>query len=119
MTDHAHDSHSRTGHVVHPMILIGTLVALLILTVATVAITWIDLGAFAIWAAMIVATIKATLVVLFFMHVWWDKPIIPIVLVTSLLLVALFVGLSLIDTTHWIPAQIPGYAPGIESHTTP
>jgi len=117
MTDHAHDS--RTGHVVSPLILIGTLAALLVLTFATVAITWVDLGAFALWAAMIIATVKATLVVLFFMHMWWDKPIIPIVFITSLLLVALFVGLSLTDTGQWLPSQIPGYAPGIEGNSTP
>ena len=107
------DLRGGTGHIVSPSILLGVLVTLLVLTFLTVAITWIDLGAFNLWAAMIIATVKAALVVLFFMHLYWDRPIIAIILIFSLLLVALFVGLSLTDTEQWLPAQIPDYAPKV------
>lgn len=39
------------------------------LTVTTAALSYIDLGAFSIVVALLIATIKGSLVVLFFMHV--------------------------------------------------
>lgn len=110
---HAAGGHGRTGHVVSPLILGGVFSALLVLTFVTVAVTWIDLGVWNLWIAMFVATIKASLVVLFFMHLWWDRPVIGIVLVFALLLVGLFIGLALTDVEQWLPAQIPGYAPKV------
>ena len=112
-------AHSGTGHVVNPLILVGTLVVLLVLTFLTVAVTWVDLGEFNLWIAMIIATIKAALVVLFFMHLYWDKPIVGVVFVTSLLLVALFIGLSMTDVDETQPQRIPGYAPAGENPVGP
>lgn len=106
--------HGGTGHVVNPLILVGTLGALLVLTFVTVAVTWTDLGEFNLWIAMIIATIKAALVVLFFMHLYWDRPIIGVVFITSLLLVALFIGLSMTDVGETQVERIPGYAPAIQ-----
>jgi cytochrome c oxidase subunit IV len=112
-SDSNHAAHAAPGHIVNPLFLFGVLTALLVLTFITVAITWVDLGKLNLWAAMIIAVIKASLVVLFFMHLYWDKPVVGIVFIFSLLLAALFVGLSLIDTTEWLPAQIPDYAPKV------
>ena len=56
-------------------------------------------------------------VVLFFMHLYWDKPIIGIVFVTSLLLVALFIGLSMTDVDQVGPQRIPDYAPAVQQST--
>lgn len=109
-----HAEHTSTGHVVSPLILVGTLLALLALTVLTVAVTWVDLGEFNLWVAMIIATVKAALVVLFFMHLYWDKPVIAITFITSLLLVALFIGLSMTDVGETQPERIPGYAPAVQ-----
>ena len=111
MSNHA--EHGGTGHVVNPLVLLGTLGALLVLTFLTVAITWVDLGEFNLWIAMIIATIKAALVLLFFMHLYWEKPIIGVVFVTALLLVTLFIGLSMTDVDQTQPQRIPDYAPAI------
>ncbi len=43
--------------------------ALMCLTVTTAAVSYIDLGQFSIVVALLIATIKGSLVVLFFMHV--------------------------------------------------
>jgi cytochrome c oxidase subunit 4 len=42
--------------------------ALMCLTVTTAAVSYLDLGAFSIVLALIIATLKGSLVVLFFMH---------------------------------------------------
>jgi cytochrome c oxidase subunit 4 len=42
--------------------------ALMVLTVTTAGLSYIDLGEFSIVVALLIATIKGSLVVLFFMH---------------------------------------------------
>lgn len=113
-TDHGHGAHAGPGHVVNPLILVGVLVTLLGLTFLTVAVTWVDLGEFNLLVAMIIAVIKGSLVCLFFMHMFWDKPIIPIVFVSALLLVGLFIGLAAVDYEQYQPDLIEGYAPAVE-----
>jgi len=103
------------GHVVPVPLLSAVLVALLALTFATVAITWVDLGGLNLWLALGVAVLKASLVALFFMHLRWDKPFNAIVFIASLALVMLFVGIALMDSRQYKPELIPGYAPGIET----
>jgi len=117
MATHAHEStagHGEVGHVVPLRILFGTLGALLVLTFVTVAITWFDLGAFNLLAALAIAVVKASLVGLYFMHLRWDRPFNAVVLIFSLVLVALFVGMALLDSLTYQPDVIPGYAPDMQ-----
>jgi cytochrome c oxidase subunit 4 len=51
------------------------LVALLILTIFTVAITKVNLGPISVTMAMVIAGMKATLVLLYFMHLKFDQKI--------------------------------------------
>lgn len=107
-------AHPTVDHVVSPRILLTVLGTLLALTFVTVAITWYDLGPFNLVAALIIATIKATLVALYFMHLRWDRPFHAVVLVSALVLLMLFVGLALLDREQYQPDLIPGYAPGMK-----
>ena len=74
------------------------LVGLTILTV--VANDW-PLGHFDIWVALTIACIKATLVALFFMHMYWDKGFNVFAFLTSFVFVTLFIGFTLLDTNHY------------------
>lgn len=115
MSDHAHDHDpNAVGHVVSMKILVGVWLALMVLTYVTVAATYIDLGEFNFPLAMLIATVKAALVCLYFMHLRWDKPFNTIVFVSSLGFVALFIGLVLTDKHEYHEDEIPGYAPLIE-----
>jgi cytochrome c oxidase subunit 4 len=82
--------------------------------VLTVAVTLVNLGAFNLWAALIIATVKASLVALYFMHLRYDESFNAIVLMAALIFLSLFVGLALLDTQHYRNDLIPGYAPAIE-----
>eukprot|EP01046_Picozoa_sp_COSAG06_P070529 COSAG06_NODE_19764_length_823_cov_1.129834_2_plen_124_part_00 len=66
------------------------LVALLILTVVTVVIAQFDFGSFNILVAMLVAVVKASLVVGFFMGLHWERGFIAVFFFASLLAIALF-----------------------------
>jgi cytochrome c oxidase subunit 4 len=92
-------AHAEIGHPVPMKVLAGTLAALLLLTVITVGATWVDFGAVAnLWIALIIATIKAILVALFFMHLAYDRPFNAVVLAAALFFVLLFVCFTLMDT---------------------
>ena len=66
------DDHPIVGHLVPMSILVWTTIALLFLTVVTVAVRYVDVGEFNIVIAIGIAVLKATLVALFFMHLKWD-----------------------------------------------
>jgi cytochrome c oxidase subunit 4 len=112
----AHDaaSHDEVGHVVPLRTLVGVLVVLLVLTVLTVAVTWVDLGDFNLLIALTIAFVKGALVLLYFMHLRWDRPFNAVVLLSALAFVMIFVGLSLLDTFSYHPDMIPGYSPQIQ-----
>jgi len=86
------------GHVVPLKILCAVFVALTLLTVLTVAASEVNFGEFNLVIALCIAVIKASLVVLFFMHLLWDKPFNAIVFVGCLIFVGLFISLTLLDT---------------------
>ena len=69
-----HDAPHGVGHVAPFKMLLGVFIALSILTVITVAASEFDFGEMNLIVAMIIAVIKAALVVLFFMHLIWDRP---------------------------------------------
>ena len=105
--------HHGVGHIAPLRALIGTGVALLILTWVTVAAASVDLGEANIWVALGIASLKGALVALFFMHLRWDRPFNSIVFVTSLGFVALFISLALTDTFEYQETKIPGDAPAV------
>ena len=113
-TAEAVGGHQGFVHIAPFRVLTAVWVTLLVLTWVTVSATGFDLGRFNLWLAMAIATIKASFVLLYFMHMRYDRPINAIVFVTALLFVMLFVGFALMDTLAYQPELIPGYAPGIE-----
>ena len=116
MTEHTTDGSDGSGHDAHVVplkLLLGVFGGLVVLTWVTVAATWVDLGAGNLWLAMAIATLKATLVALFFMHLRWDRTINAIIFLGALLFVTLFVGMLLTDTSSYLPQMIPGYAPAM------
>ena len=54
------------------------LMALLLFTFLSVAITHIELGSYTVAGALILASLKSTLVLTYFMHLKFDKPYIRI-----------------------------------------
>lgn len=78
-------------------ILLAVFFALTFLTIVTVAQASFDLGSLDVAVTMVIATIKATLVMLFFMHLAYDKPFNLIIFLSSFVFVALFIIFTLTD----------------------
>jgi len=100
---HGH-GHGHEGEFSHPMpiwMLLTVFFALLILTCLTVYQSQFDLGNMEIWMSLTIATLKAGLVIAFFMHLIWDKPLNMIIILGSLIFVALFLGFTMMDASGY------------------
>ncbi|HID76368.1 MAG TPA: caa(3)-type oxidase subunit IV [Planctomycetaceae bacterium] len=96
------------AHVVSVRVLVTVFVALMGLTALTLLAAQVDLGQANLLAALGIATVKAALVALYFMHLRYDHPFYALVFVTALLFVALFLSLTLLDTIQYQPDMLPG-----------
>lgn len=98
MSEHAaHGKHHGFAHPAPVWQLLAVFFALVGLTILTVYQATFDLGNMELVLSLIIATIKATLVILFFMHMLHDKPLNAIIFISSFVFVALFLGFTLMD----------------------
>jgi cytochrome c oxidase subunit 4 len=74
-----------------------SLITLLILTAITVGVSYINFGAMNVVVALTIATIKASLVALFFMHLLHDKPVNGLIAAAGFLFLGLFLMFTLLD----------------------
>ena len=76
----------------------GIWAALLVLTVVTAAVSFVDLGSFNTIVALVIASFKAVLVVLFFMHVkYTSEKMTKVVIVSAIFWLLILLSLSLAD----------------------
>ncbi len=77
---------------------------LMLCTYLTVQMAFIDLGAFNAVAALVIAVFKATLVVLFFMHVKYSSPLIWVIVIASTFWLGILLVLTMSDylTRSWL-----------------
>ncbi|MCX6623227.1 MAG: cytochrome C oxidase subunit IV family protein [Acidobacteria bacterium] len=92
MSDHS-TTHTHGG----PRIYLTVLSALMVLTVITVFAAGFNFGSMNGVIALVIASVKASLVALFFMHLRWDKPLNAIIFVSSLFFLGLLLMMTLID----------------------
>lgn len=85
-------------HVLPLKMYLGVAGALLVLTVVTVAVSYVDFGPFNMVIAMGIAAMKATLVALIFMHLYYDDKLYLTIFIMSILMLALFIVITLFDT---------------------
>ncbi len=72
--------------------------ALIVLTAITVGVSFIDLGGWNAIVAVVIASVKATLVAFIFMHLWYDKKIFLIIFLVAMTFLTIFIGLTMFDT---------------------
>ncbi|HUF10495.1 MAG TPA: cytochrome C oxidase subunit IV family protein [Rhodothermales bacterium] len=96
--DHEKDGH---GHHIIPLKVYWAVFGMLIfLTVVTVLSAYVDLGGLNVPLALAIAGVKATLVVLFFMALKYDKKVNVMIFSIGLLFVLVFIGFVLLDTLY-------------------
>jgi len=95
--DQGHGQHGVHVHVVPLKIYFAIILALFFLTAATVVTAKMDLGAMNTVVALTIAVTKATLVVLFFMHVWWSKKLVWVFVGASLVWFLIMIAFTMQD----------------------
>jgi len=92
--EHPHELHEH----VSPISLYNKIIgALFVLTALTYAVSYAGLGPASLMVAMLVATVKAALVVGYFMHLKYDEKYHLFVFLGTIIFVAIFFGFTLFD----------------------
>ena len=110
-----HPSHGRKAlaHILPVWMLLLIWALLIVLTVATVAASRFNFGSLNLYVALGIAIIKATLVAMYYMHLRYEKPLLALILICSLVFFMLFTAITLLDSQAYAPNLIEGYAPMI------
>ncbi len=97
-------------HIVSRKTYFAVYAALMALTATTVAVSLVDLGPLSTAVALAIAAVKATLVVLIFMHVKFSGPVTKLFVVGGLFWLGILLVLTFNDyiSRNWLPPP-PGW----------
>jgi cytochrome c oxidase subunit 4 len=93
MTSHV----SEESHHVPSKVYFAVWIALLVLTVITVAVSYVDMKNVTVLTAMIIASAKAMLVLLYFMHIRFERPLYSVMIAAAMIIYGIFVALTFLD----------------------
>jgi cytochrome c oxidase subunit 4 len=95
-------------HIVPKWIYFAVFLALIVLTWVTTLVSRIDMGRWNIFVALAIAIVKASLVVLFFMHVYYSTRLTKMIVASGLfwLILLLFITMADLWTRGWM--GVPG-----------
>ena len=91
------DHHDDEQHIVPDLTQFRVFVALIILTTLTVAASVMYPGKIGIAVAMVVTPVKATLILMYFMHLKFERPVFVIMFLVAVAILALVMGLTIVD----------------------
>ncbi len=95
----AHTGH-KGPHILPTRTCIWVWAGLMVLTAITVGVSEVDLGFLHVLVAMIVATVKAGLVVFWFMHIKYEGAAIRWMLFFAFLVLAIFISFTFFDVAY-------------------
>jgi len=100
----AHTEH----HVVPKRIYFAVFLGLIVLTWVTTGVSTLDLGRWNIFVALAIAVCKASLVVLFFMHLYYSTRLTKMIVMSAIfwLILLLFITMADLWTRGWM--GVPG-----------
>lgn len=88
---------SEKNHIIPYRTFLYVLALLIVLTLTSVAITRIYLGALTVALALIIATIKSSFVLRIFMHLKSEKKMFSYIVIAVVLLIAIVIIITLLD----------------------
>jgi len=95
-------------HIVYPRVYVAIFLLLIVGTIVTVFVAFLDFpGPLNAIVALTIATIKATFVVLYFMHVRYSGRLVWLVIASALFWMAIMFALTISDysSRDWFPAM--------------
>jgi cytochrome c oxidase subunit 4 len=97
------------GHIVAPRTYYLVFAALIVLTLTTVGLDFVNLGPLHTVVGLLIAVAKALLVILFFMHVLYSDRLTWVVALSSLLWLAILISYTLTDYLSRQMIPVPGH----------
>jgi cytochrome c oxidase subunit 4 len=99
-----HNAPSHGHHIVPLKVYVAVFGALMVLTATTVLVATVDLGPMNLAVALGIAITKATLVILFFMHVKYSGHMVKVYVAAGFLFFLIMIGITMSDymTRSWI-----------------
>ncbi|HSC34576.1 MAG TPA: cytochrome C oxidase subunit IV family protein [Thermodesulfobacteriota bacterium] len=91
-------SHTDRNHITGNKTYVIVWAALMVMTAVTVYVSYINFGILNIVIALVVASIKASIVALYFMHLKFEDSITWVFALFPLSLLALLIGMTITDT---------------------
>ena len=85
------------NHVISYKTLLGVLLALFVLTGVTVGASYVDLGRLNVWMALAIASVKASLVLMYFMHMKYEGRLLVISFLSTVVFLAIMIGFTFWD----------------------
>jgi cytochrome c oxidase subunit 4 len=85
------------GHISPVRTYVAIFAALMVMTVVTVAVAFVDLGILNFPLALAIAIFKASLVILFFMHVKYSSQLTKLIVAGAFFFLLILFGLTLTD----------------------
>lgn len=98
-----------TDHIVSRTTYVVVFGILIVLTVVTYAVAWVDMGAWNTPVALMIATVKAALVLLYFMHVRYSSRLTWLVLGACAIWLFLLIGGTLADVLTRSNVEMLGF----------
>ena len=97
------------AHIASVKSYVGIFAALMVLTVVTVLVAYVNLGQLNKVVALGIASLKATLVILYFMHVKYSSRLTKLVVVSGFFFLVILLGLTMVDygSREWTPVPPP------------
>ena len=97
-----------SGHVAPKSLYYTIFAALMVGTIITVAVAFVDLGALNNVVMLSIAIAKATLVVLYFMHVRWSTRLTWVVVVSGFFWLLIMFSFTMMDylSRGWMPHSL-------------
>ena len=92
-------------HIASPKMYVGIFLALMVCTAATVWAAYVNLGQMNIVIALVIATFKATLVVLFFMHAKYSPKRTHLIIICAVFWLGIMLALTLSDYETRVPTS--------------
>ncbi|MDE5420848.1 cytochrome C oxidase subunit IV family protein [Ancylomarina sp. DW003] len=84
-------------HIVKYSTFVWILIILLVLTFSSVAITQLDLGVYTVTGALLFASVKSVIVLMYFMHLKFDKKFYAIMMAGIALLLTSVIIVTFLD----------------------
>jgi cytochrome c oxidase subunit 4 len=98
------ERHEHESHILPIRTYMLVFIALMVLLVLTVGVAFVDMGPFSLVAALLIASIKGLLIMLYFMHVKYSNKLVWLFAGSGFIWLLILIGLAASDyiSRYWI-----------------